>query len=330
LADSTTQKCLTCGNELAATDLACSRCHALVHSEQLAVLSTKAQQLEAEEDFAGAKENWEKMLALLPYEATQAEWVRTHLYRLELAEKSAPPPEDKYKWAKKLGPLAPILIFLAKAKWLLAIFKFKFFFSFFAFLWLYFILWGWHFGLGFAVLILIHEMGHYIDIRRRGLPAEMPVFLPGFGAYVKWKAMGVTARTRAAVSLAGPLAGGLASLACVILWHTTGNDLYGGLARVGGMLNLLNLLPIWVLDGAGAIEALDKVERWVILGICVVLAVVLKELTYLLVAGGAGYRLTTKDFPAVPGRATLIYFSIVLVLLGAVLHLVPGNGFNWK
>jgi Zn-dependent protease len=299
-----------------------------VHSEQLAVLSNKAQQLETEEDFAGAKEIWEKMLVFLPYEATQAEWVRTHLYRLDLAAKAAPPPEEKYKWAKRLGPLAPILIFLAKAKWLFAIFKFKFFFSFFAFLWLYFVLWGWKFGLGFAVLILIHEMGHYIDIRRRGLPAEMPMFLPGFGAYVAWKAMGVTARTRAAVSLAGPLAGGLASLACVFLWHATGNNLYAGLARVGGMLNLLNLLPIWVLDGAGATEALDKLERWVILGVCVVLAVVLREWTYLLVAGCAGYRLTTKDFPAVPSRATMVYFSAVLVLLGAVLHFVPGNGFN--
>ena len=94
------------------------------------------------------------------------------------------------------------------------------------------------------------------------------------------------------------------------------------------MLNLLNLLPIWVLDGAAAIEALDKVERWMILGICVVLAVALREWTYLLMAGAAGYRLTTKDFPAVPSRATLLYFGLVLVLLGGILHFVPGNGFT--
>ncbi|HLK03342.1 MAG TPA: site-2 protease family protein [Candidatus Acidoferrum sp.] len=330
MADSFPKKCLTCGNELAADALACPQCHALVHSEELAVLSNRAQQFETDEDFASAKELWTKALALLPYEATQAEWVRTHLYRLDLAAKAAPPPEEKHKWAKKLGPLAPILIFLAKAKWLLAIFKFKFFFSFFAFLWLYLVLWGWKFGLGFALLIFIHEMGHYIDIRRRGLPAEMPVFLPGFGAYVKWKAMGVSLRTRAAVSLAGPLAGGLASLGCAILWRVTRNDLWAGLARAGGMLNLLNLIPVWVLDGAGATEALDKMERWAIVGICVVLAVLLREWTYLLVAGGAGYQLTKKEFPPVSGRTTLAYFAAVLVLLGVVLRMVPGNGFDLK
>jgi Zn-dependent protease len=311
-------------------ELACMQCHTLVHSEKLAVISARAQRMEGEEDFTSAMNEWRAALELLPYESTQAEWVRTHLYRLELAHKAAPLPQGRYKWAKKLGPLAPIAIALVKAKWLLALFKMKFLFSFFAFLWLYWVLWGWKFGLGFAGLILIHEMGHYIDIRRRGLPVEMPVFLPGFGAYVKWKAMGVSLRTRAAVSLAGPLAGALACLGCVVLWRVTGQNFWAGLARVGGMLNLLNLIPVWVLDGAGASEALDKMERWTILGVCVLLAFVLREWTYLLVAGGAGYKLTTKDFPALPSRATLVYFAGVLVLLGGILHMVPGSGFSAK
>src|SRR5205807_9435820 len=117
-------------------------------------------------------------------------------------------------WAKKLGPFAPIAIFLAKAKWLFALFKFKFLFSLGAFFALYLAMWGWEFGVGFGVLLLIHEMGHYVDIRRRGLPADMPVFLPGFGAYVRWQALGVSLETRAEVSLAGALAGLLASLSC--------------------------------------------------------------------------------------------------------------------
>ena len=60
------------------------------------------------------------------------------------------------------------------------------------------------------------------------------------------------------------------------------------------------------------------------------MAVLLREWTYLLVAGGAGYQLTKKDFPPMSGRATLAYFAAVLVLLGAVLYLVPGNGFDLK
>ena len=77
------------------------------------------------------------------------------------------------------------------------------------------------FGLGFAALILIHEMGHFVDIKRRGLPADMPVFLPGFGAYVRWQALGVPIETQAAISLAGPLAGFLGSVACTSLWYQT-------------------------------------------------------------------------------------------------------------
>ncbi|PYV08621.1 MAG: hypothetical protein DMG23_13070 [Acidobacteria bacterium] len=59
------------------------------------------------------------------------------------------------------------------------------------------------FGVGFALLILIHEMGHFIDVKRRGLPAEMPVFLPGLGAYVQWQALGVSRETRVAAARVG-------------------------------------------------------------------------------------------------------------------------------
>jgi hypothetical protein len=36
---------------------------------------------------------------------------------------------------------------------------------------------GEKFGVGFAVLILIHEMGHYIDIRRLGLPPSKKILI---------------------------------------------------------------------------------------------------------------------------------------------------------
>ncbi len=321
---------MTCGNELAPGALACPQCHALVHSEQLAILSARAQASEAAEDFASARETWQKSLELLPYESTQAEWVRTHLYRLQLAQQVAPVPEDKHKWAKKLGPLAPIVIVLAKAKWLFALLKFKFLLSFFLYFWIYLKLWGWKFGLGFALLIFIHEMGHFIDIKRRGLPAELPVFVPFLGAFVKWNALGISLRTRAAVSLAGPLAGGLGCLACLVLWWKTGQPLWAGLAWIGALMNLLNLLPVWILDGAGATNALDKSDRWWLLGACVLLAVGLQVWSFLLLAGGIGYRLTTKDFPPVASRGTLVYFASVLVLLGGILRFLPASGFVAK
>ncbi len=322
--DPTIRKCKTCGRELASTELACVQCHTLTFSEELTVLSVRANRLEEEGEFAQALDEWRKSLQMLPAQSTQADWVREHIQKLELSVRSAPPPV-KHNWAKKLGPLAPIAIFLAKAKWLFALFKLKFLFSLGAFFLLYWAMWGWKFG--FGVLILIHEMGHYIDIRRRGLPADMPVFLPGFGAYVRWQAMGVSLQTRAAVSLAGPLAGLLASLGCLLLWWKPGYPLWAALTRAGAWLNLMNLIPIWILDGGQATSALDRNERWIMFGSALFLALILQEGAFLLVAGGFVWRLFTKDLPAVSCPQTVAYFAALLAFLGVVLRLVPGHGF---
>jgi Zn-dependent protease len=303
------------------------QCHTLAFSEELTILSARANALEEQGDFAPALEEWRKSLPMLPAQSTQADWVRDHVRKLELSLKASPP-QPKNNWAKKLGPLAPIAIFLAKAKWLLAIFKFKFLFSLGAFFALYWAMWGWKFGVGFGVLILIHEMGHYIDIRRRGLPADMPVFLPGFGAYVRWQALGVSLETRAGVSLAGPLAGLLASFACLAIWWKTGDPLWAGLTRAGAWLNLMNLIPVWILDGGQATNALDRNGRWILLAAAVLCAFVFQESVFLFVAAGFLWRLFTKDLPPVASPRTVTYFICILGFLGVVLRTVPGHGFS--
>src|SRR5262249_48881804 len=151
-----------------------------------------------------------------------------------------------------------------------------------------------------------------IDIKRRGLPAEMPMFLPGLGAYVKWAAMGVSRATQAAVSLAGPLAGLIGAAVCALLWWQTGNGLWAALASSSVILNAINLTPVWVLDGGKAFAALDKTERVVILGAALVLCFVFEEGIFFLVAAGATYRLFTKDLPKEPSRPSLAYFLAVM------------------
>ncbi len=269
-----------------------------------------------------------KLLEYLPQESNQSEWVRGQVKKLEWAKDTTATPQKHHEWARKLGPLAPIAIALAKGKTLLAVFNLKFLVSLAAFMGLYWQLYGLKFGVGFAVTILIHEMGHFIDIKRRGLPADMPVFLPGFGAYVRWQAIGVSARTRAAVSLAGPLAGCVAAAACLVLWWKTGNGVWSALARATAWLNVMNLIPVWVLDGGQAAQALDKAERLVLLTGCIILWAIFSEKAFLLVALGAGYRLFTKDMPPHPSRATIGYFLAVLTALGSILWFVPGEGFG--
>jgi Zn-dependent protease len=294
-----------------------------VHAEELQRLAAAAKLLEEHGDLIQARAQWLKALELLPTESTQTEWVRDKARKLELAAPVAPPSKSPPKWISKLGPLAPIAILLAKGKSLLILFKLNFLLSLFAFMGFYWALYGAKFGIGFAVLILIHEMGHFIDIKRRGLPADMPVFLPGFGAYVRWQALGVSQETRAAVSLAGPLAGWLGAAACGLLWVKTGNNLWAGLAHFSALLNVLNLIPIWVLDGGQAIPALNKAERIALLFSCLVLSIFFREPIFLLVAGGAAYRLFDKGMTVVPSRGTTSYFIAVLAALGLVLWLVP-------
>ena len=323
-----TQHCKACCSELADGVLACPQCHALVHAEELEALSARAKTLEAQHQFAQAREEWLKALPYLPPQSTQAEWIRDNAGKLELAARQSAQ-ESRNKWASKLGPLAPIALVLAKGKTLfLAIFKMKFLLSLGAFMAFYWTLYGAKFGAGFAVLILIHEMGHYIDIKRRGLPAEMPVFLPGLGAYVRWQALGVTGQTRAAVSLAGPLAGWIASVACALIWWKTGNALWAALARAGAWLNVLNLIPFWLLDGGQAVLVLSRAERIVLLAVCIALAFVLGESVFFLVAAGAAWHLFTKDIPVQPNRAITAYFVGVLASLGVIMWLMPGQGFG--
>jgi Zn-dependent protease len=320
------RNCHNCGQDAGLGALVCEKCHTLLHSEELAQISHRAKSLEEQNETMQAREEWLKALTILPANSTQAEWVRGHIYKLELAANRALSEPPKHAWAKKLGPLAPIAIFLAKSKFLLtALFKLKFLLSLGAFMALYWALYGPKFGIGFALLILVHELGHFIDIRRRGLPAEMPVFLPGFGAYVRWKALGVTRPTIAEISLAGPLAGFLGASICSIIWYKTGSGIWAALASTTAWLNVLNLIPVWVLDGGQATNALSKTERYFVLASCLALWALTANGLFFLVAGGMVYRLFTKDLPPMPSPRIAVYYISVLAALAVVLHFVPVN-----
>jgi len=305
---------------------ACPECHTLVHAAELNAIARDAKALEAHGDYAQAREVWSRSLPLLPPDAKQADWVRDRVRALEVAQagREEQAAQHKQGWLRKLGPLAPIAIVLAKGKTLLfAIFKLKFLFSFFWFIVLYAGLFGWRYGLGIAASVLIHEMGHYIDIKRRGLPAEMPVFLPGLGAYVRWDALGVSKRDRAQISLAGPLAGWIAAAFCSLMFAHTHEPLWAALARTGAVLNILNLIPVWVLDGAKAVDAMAQVERMGLLAAALGLWLYTHENIFFLVAVGIGWRLFTKDKPAQDDWGTWLYFVAVMVALALTLHYVP-------
>ena len=127
----------------------------------------------------------------------------------------------------------------------------------------YSLIWGWQFALGFVLLLLVHEMGHVIQLRREGVPASAPLFIPFMGAVVGMKQAPKDAAVEARVGLAGPILGSLGCLVPLALYDVTGNNLFRALAFTGFFLNLINLLPVLPLDGGRAMAALSP-AMWVI------------------------------------------------------------------
>ena len=53
----------------------------------------------------------------------------------------------------------------------------------------YSLFFGWTFAIGFVILLFVHEMGHVIQLRREGIKASAPMFIPLLGAVVMMKSM---------------------------------------------------------------------------------------------------------------------------------------------
>jgi Zn-dependent protease len=121
---------------------------------------------------------------------------------------------------------------------------------------LYTLFWGWEFAVGFVLLLFVHEMGHVIALRREGIRASAPMFIPLMGALIRSRSLGGNALAEARVGLAGPILGSIGAAAVAIVGALAHSDMLLALAYVGFFLNLFNLLPIVPLDGGRAMAAM--------------------------------------------------------------------------
>jgi Zn-dependent protease len=163
--------------------------------------------------------------------------------------------------ARKLwAPIAALGLLIFKFKTvILAIFKLKIFVtsasmlvSIAAYAWI----WGWRFAVGFVFLLLVHELGHVLELRRQGVPASAPLFIPFLGAVVGLKQLPHNVWKEAQVALAGPIVGSLAALGIWVAGEAVDSELLVALAFTGFFLNLFNLIPLSPLDGGRAVAAL--------------------------------------------------------------------------
>jgi len=181
-------------------------------------------------------------------------------------------------------------------------------------------------GIGFMVITLIHEIGHAVVIRGKGLRAGLMVFIPFIGGAVTLKDQPRSAYDDAQIGLAGPIFGTAASLVVLQIYKWTENPLWLAIAFAGFALNLINLLPIGMLDGGRISGAVTK-WMWVFGGMFLVYKVIkqpnlLLVLVLLLVAFQVYASIVREHddktfYDVTAGQRTaiaIVYFALVVFL----------------
>jgi Zn-dependent protease len=324
--------CRKCGTDLGyAEALSCPWCGALVHSERLQQLAAEAEAAEARGDLTAALHAWGEARDLLPDLTRQREVIVGRMSELSkrLAEQpvggpAAAPAKDGSA-GKKAGIGAAILGFLAKfwgvvltvlgkAKFLLfGLSKLSTMGSmlvYAAYAWARF---GWGVGLGWVACLYVHEMGHVWELRKFGVKAGAPFFIPGFGALVMLKEHPANPKVDARIGLAGPVWGLGAAVACAMVYLATGAEIWLAIASFAAFVNLFNLIPVWQLDGGRGFNALNKQQRWIALGFLALFAFATHEPLLVLVLLGAGYRAFAHAPEEGDWRTLGLYLLLALV-----------------
>ena len=274
-------------------------------------------------DFAASRSFWSQAVALLPAESIQYKSIRARIADLDAKLAVAPGPSRG--WKKVAGGVGPIALFLWKFKTvLLGLTKLGTLLSMLVSLGVYWSLYGWAFALGLVVSIYIHEMGHVVELRRFGIPAGAPMFIPGLGAIIQLRGVSLPPVQDSRIGLAGPLYGLGTAIFCLALYFITGGKMWAVIAHLGGVINLFNLIPVWQLDGARGFHSLTRNQRGILLALAGGLWWLSSTGFLLLIAIGAAYQLFfRKDAAQEPDHVGFMQFAGLLAALTVVTALAP-------
>ncbi len=326
MATETAVVCPSCGMSVASSMLSCPSCHKLIYSDVLNQLAAEAEAATSPQIALAA---WRKALQLIPPGTTQHKAIGEKIRQLQAEVDGTKEPFSFQAFLKKIGGIGPIgiiLLIASKAKFLfLGLTKAGTFFSMILAFGVYLTIYGWKFAAGLIVTTYIHEMGHVAALLRFGIPASAPMFIPGFGAYVRLHQYPANPGEDARVGLAGPLWGLGATIACAIIWYLTGSNTWAAIAQVSAFINLFNLMPIWQLDGGRGFRALSQPQRWIA---CAALgglyAVTSSGLVIILLILGV-IRAVSKDAPEEPDTEMLLLYIFLATTLCS-LSLIPVAG----
>ena len=344
--------CPACGSEIAPSLLSCPSCRRLVHATRLKELAEAAEASEHDGDPAAALASWRDAIELLPPETRQYAAIADRITRLGRQVEAGPAPAGSAQTVQGPGKQSPnssrwsggaatgIIATLALGLWKLKFFAVMFltkgkilllgltkastFLSMFATVGVYWTIFGGWLALGLVLSIYVHEMGHVIALMRYGVKASAPLFVPGLGAFIRLKQALIDPKQDARVGLAGPIWGLGAALVCAAVYALTHQPVLAALAKLGGFINLFNLLPLWQLDGGRAFRSLNRNRRWLaVAAIAAAWAVTDDGLLLLLLVGGVARIFMDKPSDEPDPNVLARYAALVWILSALAQLRVP-------
>jgi Zn-dependent protease len=312
-------RCARCSTELPPDALSCPACGSLIHADTLKHVAAEAEVATRAGDLVSARNQWAIALSLLPAHSQQHAVIRDRLAGLDRsiespAAEAAPAAAGKTRWWRRGAPglVTVALVLIGKIKFLLlGLTKASTFISMFAFFGVYWSIHGWPLALGLVLSIYIHEMGHVAMLRRLGIDAGAPMFIPGVGAFVMLKQHIGDPLTDAKVGLAGPVWGLCAALAAFGIYAVTGARIWLAIAQLAGFINLFNLIPVWQLDGSRGLHVLARWERWALVAAIALALMVTGQRLLFIVGGVALWR--SLQHETGPGDTRVLATFVVLI-----------------
>lgn len=133
---------------------------------------------------------------------------------------------------------------------------------------LFYISFGWMFSWSFVpillAVLLLHEVGHLLAMKLFKYKDMQMLFIPFLGAAVTGKKEGATASQKIIVSLSGPVPGIIAAICITLFVSGPLSKLQYDFVLMLFIINLLNLLPFYPLDGGRVISELSHSKNHII------------------------------------------------------------------
>ncbi|HTM43915.1 MAG TPA: site-2 protease family protein [Polyangiaceae bacterium] len=306
-----------------------------MHRVDLTGLAAAAAAAEKEGDITAALASWRRALELLPRKTDQYATIEKRMKELSaVIHGHGPIPEgvgvnQKGRVAGKAAAVGAVGLALVKSKALLTallangkllilgLLKLPTLLSL-----LFYARWmsgsSVGFGLGLVASIYVHEVGHVAALRRYGIEASAPMFVPGLGAFVRMNQYPTDAHEEARIGLAGPLWGLVAAITAAIIGRFTGSVVTTSVASVGATVNLFNLIPFWVLDGARGLRALARGERFVLAAVATLSSLSFHQWTPGIIAMLIFVRAFGRDAHEKGDRRMLALFAALVIALTLV------------